>query len=155
MRKFYNFYHRLILKWRNFVFRRIFSSFGSGSLVLGRVTVFHPENISVGDSSLINEGVILNGRTFLCIGHHVHISPGCIINTGELDYSKLAEDRTHKSSSVYIEDGVWIGSGAIINPGVTIGKNSVVGAGSVVTKDIPPNTMAFGVPACPIRSIGE
>jgi galactoside O-acetyltransferase len=40
-------------------------------------------------------------------------------------------------------------------PGVTIGDNSIIGAGSVVTKDIPANVVAFGVPCKVIRKIGE
>ena len=40
-------------------------------------------------------------------------------------------------------------------PGVTIGDNSVIGAGSVVTKDIPANVVAYGVPCCVIREISE
>ena len=42
-----------------------------------------------------------------------------------------------------------------MNPGVTIGDNSVVGSGSVVTKDIPPNVVAVGVPCKVLREIGE
>lgn len=48
---------------------------------------------------------------------------------------------------VIICDDVWIGDGARIMPGVTIGKGAVVGANSVVTKDIPPYSVAYGVPA--------
>ena len=40
-------------------------------------------------------------------------------------------------------------------PGVTIGDNSVIGAGSVVTKDIPPNVVAFGTPCKVVREIGD
>jgi len=43
----------------------------------------------------------------------------------------------------------------VINPGVTIGDNSVIGAGSVVTKDIPPNVVAAGVPCRVIREIND
>lgn len=46
-----------------------------------------------------------------------------------------------------------LGSKAIILPGVTIGRNSVVGAGAVVTKDIPPYSIAVGVPAKVIKKI--
>jgi len=48
---------------------------------------------------------------------------------------------------VVVEDDVWIGHGAIILSGVTIGKGSVVAAGSVVNKDIPPYSIAGGVPS--------
>jgi acetyltransferase-like isoleucine patch superfamily enzyme len=48
---------------------------------------------------------------------------------------------------IVVEDGVWIGAGAIVTAGVHIGRNAVVGAGSVVTKDVPPYSVAIGNPA--------
>ena len=48
---------------------------------------------------------------------------------------------------------MWIGGGAILLPGVTIGKGSVIGAGAVVTKDIPPYTVAVGNPARVLRTL--
>ncbi|MFT8890036.1 MAG: DapH/DapD/GlmU-related protein [Ethanoligenens sp.] len=56
---------------------------------------------------------------------------------------------------VRIGKNVWIGSGVQILPGITIGNYSVIGAGSVVTSDIPPNVVAYGVPCKVIREIGE
>ena len=56
-----------------------------------------------------------------------------------------------QTAPVTIGDNVWIGGGAIIMPGVTIGDNVVIGAGSVVTKDIPGNTIAYGIPCRVIR----
>ncbi|WP_207753151.1 hypothetical protein [Drancourtella massiliensis] len=50
---------------------------------------------------------------------------------------------------------VWIASNVTILPGVTIGDHSIIGAGSVVTKDIPPNVIAFGHPAEVHREITE
>ncbi len=46
-----------------------------------------------------------------------------------------------------IESNVSIGGGVTVCPGVRIGENSVIGAGAVVTADVPPNTLAYGVPA--------
>ncbi|MDO5832246.1 MAG: DapH/DapD/GlmU-related protein [Methanobrevibacter sp.] len=48
---------------------------------------------------------------------------------------------------------MWLGANVTILPGVTIGNNVVVGAGAVVTKDIPDNSLALGVPAKVIRKI--
>ncbi|TFF18730.1 antibiotic acetyltransferase [Jiella endophytica] len=56
-----------------------------------------------------------------------------------------------KADAVTIGHDVWIGHGAIVMPGVAIGNGAVVGAGAVVTHDIPPFTIAAGVPAKPIR----
>ncbi len=57
------------------------------------------------------------------------------------------------ASPVNIGDNVWIGGGSIINPGITIGANTVVGSGSVVTKSLPANVLAAGIPAKIIRKI--
>ena len=50
---------------------------------------------------------------------------------------------------------MWVGAGAVLLPGVSVGDNSVIGAGSVVTKDIPANVVAAGVPCRVLRPIGE
>lgn len=50
---------------------------------------------------------------------------------------------------------VTIGRQVVINPGITIGGNSVIGTGSVVTKDIPPDVVAAGVPCRVLRKITQ
>ena len=52
---------------------------------------------------------------------------------------------------VIVKKGARIGTHVVILPGVTIGENSVIGAGAVVTNNIPPNCLAVGVPAKPVR----
>ncbi len=54
---------------------------------------------------------------------------------------------------ITIGNNVWIGAGSTVLAGVTIGDNSVIGAGSVVTKSIPANVVAVGVPCKVIREI--
>src|SRR3954452_6906521 len=56
---------------------------------------------------------------------------------------------------IVVGDNVWLGAGAILCPGVTIGADTVVGAGAVVTRDLPAGVVALGVPARPVREIGE
>ena len=60
-----------------------------------------------------------------------------------------------KTAPVIIKDGAHIGIGAILMPGVTIGKGAVIGAGAVVTKDIPPYSVAVGSPARVIKTFAE
>ena len=55
------------------------------------------------------------------------------------------------TAPVTIGNNVWIGGGAVILPGVKIGDNVVIGAGSVVTKSIPDNSVAFGIPCKVVR----
>eukprot|EP01039_Chlorochromonas_danica_P011438 gene11438-12788_t len=54
---------------------------------------------------------------------------------------------------VVIKRNAWIGAGATVLPGVTVGENAVVAAGAVVSRDVPPNAVVAGVPACVIKTI--
>lgn len=60
-----------------------------------------------------------------------------------------------KVGRITIHDNCFIGHGVTIMPGVSIGPNSVVGTGAIVTKDVPPNTVAVGIPAKPIMTTEE
>ena len=59
------------------------------------------------------------------------------------------------SAPIRIGDDVWIGANATIIAGVTIGNGSIIGAGSIVTKDIPANVIATGVPCKVLREVKE
>ena len=63
------------------------------------------------------------------------------------------DDMDIMGAPIVIEDNVWIGANVVVMPGVTIGKHSVIAAGSVVTKDIPADVVAGGVPAKIIRKL--
>ena len=71
-------------------------------------------------------------------------------------FHQLDPDRRNEApepAPVILEDNVWLAARVIVLPGVRIGKNSVVGAGSVVTRDIPPDVLAAGIPAKVIRPL--
>lgn len=137
---------------RSFIYKLAFAAYGRNSYVLGKIIVYEPNKIYFGNNSTLNEGVLLNAGGGIKIGNNVHISTRTIINSVTLDLTNFKK-KNHKLIPVIIKDHVWICSGAIINPGVTIGENSVVGAGAVVTRDIPANTLAVGVPARPLRRL--
>lgn len=61
--------------------------------------------------------------------------------------------RTAPPKPIIIEDGVFIGANVVVKKGVTIGKNSVIGMNSVVTKSIPANCVAVGIPCKVIRTL--
>jgi acetyltransferase-like isoleucine patch superfamily enzyme len=84
------------------------------------------------------------------IGNHVNLAQGITVtalNHNFSDSSKRIDEQGVSTSPVTIKDDVWIGANAVILPGVTIGSHCVVAAGAVVTKDIPDNSIAIGVPA--------
>ena len=113
-------------------------------------------DIYIGEHSQIGELSFLNCLSEIKIGKNVLIAPQCYI--GDADH--IFKDRDipirsqgNVSEKVLIEDDVWIGAGVKVLRGVTIGRGSVIAAGTVVTQDIPPYTLAAGIPAKIIRSI--
>ena len=66
---------------------------------------------------------------------------------------KPFREQGHKSGIIKVGDNVLLGANVIVLPNVVIGENVVIGAGSVVTKDIPGNYLAFGIPATVHRRI--
>jgi acetyltransferase-like isoleucine patch superfamily enzyme len=98
--------------------------------------------------AIIGIGSIVLGP--VTMGTNCRCSQNCFI-TGQShrydDVSKNLIEQGFDIREVVIEENVWIGSNSVILPGVTIGKNSVIGAGAVVTKDIPPFSLAVGNPA--------
>ncbi|MBR3795311.1 MAG: sugar O-acetyltransferase [Clostridia bacterium] len=90
------------------------------------------------------------------IGSYVMFAPNVVISTtGHPLHPSFRDKGAQFSLPVVIKDHVWIGSNVTIMPGVTIGENSVIGAGSVVTKDIPDNVVACGVPCRVMREITD
>jgi acetyltransferase-like isoleucine patch superfamily enzyme len=66
-------------------------------------------------------------------------------------YANNHREHSISREGIEIQDNCWIGTGVRILDGVSIGSGSVIGAGSVVTKDIPSNSIAVGVPAKVIK----
>lgn len=111
-------------------------------------------NITVGNNFFLNLNCKLMDSGKITIGDNVFIAPNVCIITEE--HAMDAEQRAaglEYTHAVNIGDNVWICAGAMVLPGVTIGSNSVIGAGSVVTKDIPPNSLAVGNPCKVIRTL--
>jgi len=82
------------------------------------------------------------------LGPAVHVPSGGQTH-GTDDSTKPIREQPHKRTLVRIGAGAWIGSAAIVM--ADVGKNTVVGAGAVVTKPLPDNVVAAGVPAKVIR----
>jgi acetyltransferase-like isoleucine patch superfamily enzyme len=113
-----------------------------------------PGLIRIGKNSSIGEFTFINSMESVIIGSNVLIAPSCHITDTNHSMKKgeLIISQERSSSPVKIGDGAWIGAGVKILTGVTIGNGAVIGAGAVVTKNIPENLIAAGVPA---KIIGE
>ena len=94
--------------------------------------------------AVIGRNVRLYGRVDRVNPHLVTIGDNVVVGLGS---RILAHGPVKGGRPVSIGSDVYIGAGAIILPGVTVGEGSVIGAGAVVTKDVPPMSIAAGNPA--------
>ncbi|MEI6140239.1 MAG: CatB-related O-acetyltransferase [Mariniphaga sp.] len=133
------------------------------------ITIFPPELVSVGSYSYgcldVTTYDLNNITDRLIIGNFVSIAPSVKFQLCEnhqtrtfttfplktiLTKQTSSEDAISKGS-IYIKDEVWIGHGVTVHSGVTIGKGAIIASGAVVTSDIPPYTIAGGIPAKVIK----
>ena len=113
-------------------------------------------NIVIGNNFYANFDCVLLDGGGIEIGDDVLFGPRVGIYTANhaIDAKERAAGGCY-ANPVRLGNSVWIGGGVPITPGVTIGEGSVIGAGSVVTKDVPPNVIAAGVPCRVIRAITD
>jgi len=120
-------------------------------------TLIHPSvlqsgYVEIGAGCIITAGCILT--TQITFGQHSIINLACTVGHDVVagNFCTLAP-QVAVSGNVTFGDGVEIGTGATIIQGLTIGQGSFAGAGSVVSKDIPPNVLAVGIPARQIKNL--
>lgn len=116
------------------------------------------ENTSIGDNVLLGTNTVVDGACTIGsdvsvqtsayipreteIGNAVFLGPAAVLTND--DYPVRTDEAL---TGPTIEDHVSIGANATILPGVRVGRGSFVAAGSVVVEDVPPETLAVGVPA--------
>ncbi len=136
---------------RHFLLRRMyFIKIGEGSYLHMGVQYKRPRSIEIGRNTVVNPGVLLDGRISLKIGDNVDIGEQVSFYCGghdvqSPDYRAFMEPTT-------VGNRACIYARAMIIRGVNIGEGAVIAAGSIVTKDIPEYTIWAGVPA---KKIGE
>jgi len=133
-------------KLRLIVCKFFLNRVGHGASFLRFVELRSPGNISIGNHSVINQRVLLDGRGGqLVIGNNVDVAQETNIWT--LEHDPHSDYHQTKGADVIIEDYVWIASRVTILPGVKIGRGAVIATNSVVTKDVPPMAIVAGIPA--------
>lgn len=148
---------RLGVKLRRTFLPKYFKHFGNHVTISDDVTLEVPEKISLGDNSGFSKGCWVSGGGGLSIGNNVIIGPHTVIHSQNHAYDDLIKPickQGHISKEVIIEDDVWIGARVVITPGSIIRKGCVIGAGAVVVGEIPPYSVAAGVPAKVIKKRG-
>lgn len=138
-----------------------------GRIAIGENTLFQPHcwltldldnaEIEIGANCFLNLGVMIAARDRVTIGDWTMIANGSFIGDAahrfdDPDTPVPLQGFTSKGP-ITIGENVWLGANVVVTSGVTIGDRCVIGAGSVVTRDIPPNSIAAGAPAKVIRQI--
>lgn len=141
-------------KAREVAIRELFGSCGKNPTVLPVFNCDNGKNIHVGEQFLANYNVTILDIAPVHIGDYVMIAPNTLITTvGHPERPSGRREHLGIAKPVTIGDDVWIGANVTILPGVTVGNNVIIAAGAVVTKDIPDNVLAGGVPAKVIKKI--
>ena len=150
---------------RDAILKDLLGSIGEGSFIQGPITFHYGCHTTIGKGTFINFNITVQDDAPVTIGDDCDFGPNVTIVTPQ--HPLLASERKLMldqngvpghlvyAEPVTIGNSCWIGAGVTICPGVTIGDGCVIGAGSVVTKDIPANSIAVGVPARVLRRLTE
>ena len=144
----------------------VLESFREGRLEIGEHTLLEPHvwlttgdsgRIRIGRGTFLNVAVMVASVELVEIGDHCMLANGCFITDGNHRFDDFEQPVTWQGFSTKgptrIADNVWCGANVVITSGVTVGGRCVIGANSVVTRDLPPYSIAAGAPATVLRSV--
>jgi len=138
----------------------------SGRLEIGENTLLEPgcwltlgpeARIRIGRECFLNRGTMLAASDSIEIGDHVMFANGCFVGDAAHRHDDPEMPVTRQGFEpgrpVRIGSNVWFGVNCVVTGGVTVGDRAVIGANSVVTRDVPPGTIAAGAPAKVVKEI--
>lgn len=147
------------------ILAQMLGAFGEGGRIQGPIAFHYGIHTQIGKNFFANFNFTVQDDGEVTIGDNCNFGPNVTIVTpihpmlpNERRAMLTAEGEKKLlcyAKPVHIGNDCWFGASVTICPGVTIGDNCVIGAGSVVTRDIPANSFAAGVPCRVIREITE
>ncbi len=150
---------------RNSILSQIVGKLGEGVFIQGPIAFHYGVHTSIGDRFFGNFNLTIQDDAPVTIGSDCSFGPNVTIVTPVHpllpNERRAMRDKDGNAAHVcyarpvVIGNDCWFGANVTICPGVTVGDNVVIGAGSVVTRDIPSNSFAAGVPCKVIREITE
>ncbi|WP_010663455.1 DapH/DapD/GlmU-related protein [Marinilabilia salmonicolor] len=114
--------------------------------------------ITIGEKVYFNNNFVAIAEKEITLGNNILIGTNVEIYDSDfhnIDPALRFGGHEYEKAEVKIQDNVWIGSNVKILKGVTIGENSVIASGAIVTKSIPENVLAGGIPAKILKKIGN
>lgn len=137
--------------------KRLAASCGANVGIYTGVHLHNLESLHLGSNVKIGEMCFIGASGGVHIGDDVSLAHATTVLTEEHDYTQRGplRDTDVVQRPVTVGRGSWIGAGVRVLSGVSIGEGAAIGAGSVVTKDVPDEAVAAGVPARVIRRRGE
>ena len=146
---------------RDSLLRELLGEVGEGVVVRPPFRCDYGRHISIGRNTFVNVNCVFADNNLITIGDDTLIGPAVQIYTASHPLSPderitppgSAAPYVTTSKPVTIGDKCWIGGGAILLPGVTIGDGSTIGAGSVVTRSVPPRSVAAGNPCRILKTL--
>ncbi len=161
----YNMTHEDEFEKREAILHEIFGQLGEGTRIQGPIAIHYGKHTKIGKNVFANFNFTIQDDAEVVIGDYCNFGPNVTIVTPihPMIASERRKLRTPEgedkllcyAKSVHIGNDCWFGASVTVCPGVTIGDNCVIGAGAVVTRDIPANSFAAGVPCRVIREITE
>jgi acetyltransferase-like isoleucine patch superfamily enzyme len=110
------------------------------------LVIENAETVEIGDNVSLAPYIHIWGSGGVKIGSNTMIASHVAIFSVTHDYNEKNMHETIITQPVVIEENVWIGTHAIIFPGIKIGRGAVIGAGALVNKNVPENTIFYGIP---------
>ena len=142
------------IKERNEIISEILGKVGKVFLLEQPFMCDYGYNIEIGENFCSNHNLLILDPAKVTFGDNVMVGPNCGFYTTTHPLNPILRNKGYQQAKpIKIENNVWICSNVIVLGGVTIGENSVIAAGSVVTKSIPPNSLAGGNPCKVIKSL--
>lgn len=155
---------KIAFNWIKIAFpiKEEFGACGKNTILLYPLRIYNPQNVYIEENVKLSSGLhILNSpsekviiKKYTVFAANCTIAPNSHRSTVTIPQFLLGASHINDSSTdIIIDEDVWLGTGVTILSGVHIGRGCIVGAGSLVTKSLPPYSVAVGSPAHIVKKI--
>ncbi len=144
----------------------VLEALDDGRLTIGEQTLLEPgcwltidddARLEIGSGTFLNMGCMVAVQDRVSIGDHTMFANHCFVSDSGHRYDDpdlpVTWQGFESKGPTRIGSNCWFGVGCVVTSGVTVGERCVIGANSVVTRDLPPRSIAAGVPAQVLREV--